>query len=124
MPTGDEDDDESEPDPDKPGEASGLVDVAGRVLLRVDHRREWRQMFYEGWAAAVRHVYPGVLSGLHTGSILREYEQLLPAVTCHAELLDVMEEMLGELQASHCYIGAPDEEGDGCDGQQGMLGAS
>lgn len=58
---------------DTPGEASGLVDVAGRVLLEVDTRREWQQIFYEGWAATVRHVHPSILAGIDPEAILAKY---------------------------------------------------
>ena len=69
-----EDDDDEEIDPDAPGEASGLVDVEGRVLLQVHTRREWRQMFYESWAAAVRHIHPCVRDAIDASAVLSVYD--------------------------------------------------
>ena len=118
-----EEDDDDEPiDAEAPGPDSGLVDVDGRVLLSVDPPREWQQMFYEGWAAAVRHVHPSVLATVDADGILRAYEPVLARVASHSELLDLMNEMLGELGASHAFISPPEANGGAVDGLQGSLG--
>ncbi|KOO53692.1 peptidase s41 [Chrysochromulina tobinii] len=120
-----EDDDELEVDFEQPGERSGLVDVEGRVCLTVDPRREWQQMFYEAWTAAVRHAHPSITAGLAPRAILGTYEPLLARVASYDELLDVLQEMCGELGASHAYVSAPECDGDDEDeGRQGSLGCT
>ena len=76
KPPDDDDDDDAQVDPDKPGEASGLVDVASRVTLVVDRPKELRQMFYEGWAAALRYTHPSILEEVDPAAILAAYEQV------------------------------------------------
>ena len=120
-----EDDDELEVDFEQPGEHSGLVDVEGRVCLAVDPRREWQQMFYEAWTATMRHAHPSVTAGLAPRAILGAYEPLLARVASYDELLDVLQEMCGELGASHAYVSAPECDGDNEDeGHQGSLGCT
>eukprot|EP00900_Chrysochromulina_parva_P026306 jgi/Chrpa1/8309/Chrysochromulina_OHIO_Genome00013214-RA len=120
-----EDDDELEVDFEQPGERSGLVDIEGRVCLTVDPRREWQQMFYEAWTAAVRHAHPSITAGLAPRAILGTYEPLLARVASYDELLDVLQEMCGELGASHAYVSAPECDGDDEDeGRQGSLGCT
>ena len=116
-----EDDDEVEVDEDVAGEASGLVDVEGRVTLTIDRQCERRQMFYEGWAAAVRHTHPSIVKQLDPAAILGAYERLLPLVHTHAELIDLMNEMVAELGASHASVSPPEMVEDD-EGTQGLLG--
>ena len=119
-----ETDDDEEIDVDEPGPESGLVNVDGRVLLEVDTRMEWQQLFYEGWASSMRKVHPSILSGIDGAHILAEYEPILARIACHGELLDLMREMQGELGASHAFVEPPKrEDDDDVEGEQGSLGA-
>ena len=119
----DEDEDEGEIDPDRPGDLSGLVDLDGRVVLEVDLRREWAQMFHEAWAATEAKVHPSVLEGVDMAAIREAYSPLLGRVNCLHELLDLLGEMQAELGASHAGAAPAEEEGGDGDGMQGFLGA-
>eukprot|EP00966_Prymnesium_polylepis_P100779 2333999-Prymnesium_polylepis.1 len=118
-----QDDDDNDVDADTPGALSGLVDVDGRVTLSVDARHEWRQMFYEGWAATAAKVHPSCVEGLDMEMVLRAYAPLLARVGCVEELHDLMNEMQGELGASHAGVGPADSDED-VEGTQGFLGVS
>ena len=54
------------------------------------------------------------------------YRPMLARVASHDELLDMLDEMLGELGASHAYMSPPDgDDGDDDgDGRQGSLGVN
>ena len=129
-----EDDEDEDVDSEAPGEGSGLVDVEGRIMLLVDVAKEWQQMFYEAWSAAARHSHPSVVERVDADAILDVYETLLPRVSSYAELLDLLNEMCGEMQCSHFGVMPPEEDdaglggggggGGDVEGQQGHLGAT
>ena len=117
------DDDDNDIDADTPGELSGLVDLEARACLELDAAAEWRQLFYEGWAATLRRAHPRCLAAVDGAAVLDAYEPLLAKVASIGELHDLMHGMQTELGASHAWV-APAEGDDATDGQQGYLGAT
>ena len=54
--------------------------------------------------------------------LVGRYAPVLARVSSHAELMDLMGELQGELGASHAYVEPPEMAGDETTGAQGTLG--
>ena len=119
----DDDEDDDEVDPDEPGEASGRSRGGARAAL-VDPARKWQQMFYEG--GRPRCAMHPTVSARARRAVPRAYEACCRSASTHAELLDVMNEMLGKLPGVPLPVDPPelDSADGGVDGQQGNLCAA
>ncbi|MBN2432995.1 MAG: PD40 domain-containing protein [Acidobacteria bacterium] len=73
-------------------------------------RQEFRQMFEEVWAAVAENFYDGDFHGTDWDAIGRRYRQLLPFVTTRGDLRTLVNDMLGELNASHMGFYSSGEE--------------
>jgi tricorn protease len=83
--------------------SEGAVDLAG-VVVELDPREEWRQIFFEGWRHMRDFHWDPTFGGLDWDAIRDQYAALLPRISTRAELSDLMGEMIGELATSHTYI--------------------
>ncbi len=74
------------------------LDAMSMELNRV---AEWRQIFHEAWRMVRDFFYDKRIHGLNWKAIGKKYETLLPYVRTRQELNTLIEEMVGELNASH-----------------------
>jgi tricorn protease len=88
-----------------PGEKmeKGRVSLGG-VVLELDPREEWRQIYYEAWRNMRDfHWEPG-MSGLDWERVRDQYSTLLPRLASREDLRDLLGELIGELCTSHTYV--------------------
>ena len=62
---------------------------------------EFKQMFYETWAGIEENFYDGTFHGVDWQGMKRRYEAYLPYINNRADLRILLNDMLGELNASH-----------------------
>ncbi|MDA8018603.1 MAG: PDZ domain-containing protein [Thermoanaerobaculia bacterium] len=99
----------------------GKLDLAG-VQLKVDPRKEWAQIFEDGWRIARDFFYDPNMHGMDWQGIGERYRSLVPYVSDRSELDFLFGELIGELAAGHTYVGGGDHDDvDRVTG--GMLGA-
>ncbi len=66
-----------------------------------DIRKEFRQMFYEGWTVLAENFYDEDMHGVDWEAMRDRYAQYLPHIKTRAHLRSVMNDMFGELNSSH-----------------------
>ena len=100
----------------------GIIDLAenkkvgdgkiatGNLKAWINPREEWQQIFNEAWRIQRDFFYDPNMHGLDWKAIKGRYETLLPYVVDRADLNYVIGEMIGELNASHTYVGGGELE--------------
>ncbi len=83
--------------------SGGRLDTNG-VVVEIDPRAEWKQIFFEGWRHMRDFHWDPTFGGLDWAQIRDQYAALLPRISTRAELNDLMGEMIGELATSHTYV--------------------
>ncbi|MCW3465341.1 S41 family peptidase [Chitinophaga nivalis] len=71
--------------------------------MLVDPRQEWKQLFIDTWRMERDYFYDPHMHGLDWNSIKEKYLRLLEGARTREEVSFVINEMLGELNASHTY---------------------
>ncbi len=71
------------------------------MRMELDRLAEWRQIFDEAWRMVKDYFYDRNLHGVNWAKVRKHYESLLPYVRTRQELNLLLEEMVGELNASH-----------------------
>ncbi len=84
-------------------------DFAKRTRMKLDRRAEWRQIFDESWRMVKYHFYDPNLHGVDWDGVKEYYGNLLPYVQTRGELNILLNEMVGELNASHQGASGGDE---------------
>lgn len=82
---------------------SGRVDLKGWTFA-VDPKEEWKQMFVDAWRMERDYFYDRGLHGRDWTAIRDRHLPLLDRVTDRAELNDLIEQVVGELQALHIFV--------------------
>jgi len=98
------------------------LDLAN-LEVQIDPRREWTQIFDEGWRMQRDFFYAANLHGLDWDAVYEQYRPLLAHVGRREDLNALMVEMIAELHAGHNRVGGGDlhrESGPGV----GLLGAN
>jgi tricorn protease len=90
----------------KPG--GEKIDLSGMEMWR-HPRKEWHNCFYETWRLFRDFFYVPNLHGVDWLKIRETYAELLPYISTRNDLTYVLAEMIGELGASHCYVGGGDK---------------
>lgn len=75
------------------------VDVS--FTFRKDFDAEFKQMFYETWANVGENFYNEALNNLNWESVKKKYEACLPFINTRTDFRTMLNDMLGELNASH-----------------------
>jgi tricorn protease len=87
-----------------PGGALRLEDL----VVYVDPRAEWKQMYREVWRIERDFLYDPGLHGLDLKSAETRYAAYLDNLSSREDLNYLFEEMLGELTVGHMFIGGGD----------------
>jgi tricorn protease len=92
------------PAPADPGTGTSGTRVNFTVRVDVDHKAERKQVFNEAWRVMKHRFYAADMHGVDWNKIKTVYEPLLEFVHDQEELHDVVNMMIGELNASHTGI--------------------
>ena len=85
-----------------PSRKSGWIDLK-RIMISVDYKKEWFQMFHEAWRLQKEFFWTEDLSGVDWEKVYKKYVNILSRIGSRSELSDLIWEMQGELGTSHAY---------------------
>ena len=88
-------------------EAAGRRRINFNVRVRVDHEAEWAEMFDDGWRTMKYRFYDPNMHGMDWDAARAKYRPLVDYVGDRQELLNIINEMIGELNASHTGAAPP-----------------
>ncbi|MFN2532143.1 MAG: S41 family peptidase [Pyrinomonadaceae bacterium] len=77
------------------------------VKVRIDRPAEWAEMFDDGWRTMKYRFYDPQMHGFDWDSARAKYRPLVDFVGDRQELLNIINEMIGELNASHTGAAPP-----------------
>ena len=104
------------------GGAGGRRRINFNVRVRIDRPAEWAEMFDDGWRTMKYRFYDPKMHGMDWDAMRAKYRPLVEFVGDRQELLNIINEMIGELNASHTGA-APPPRGPGAGGvSTGHLG--
>src|SRR5713226_8082599 len=94
------------------GPAGGAGEGARRrisfnVRVKIDHPAEWAEMFGDAWRTMKYRFYDPAMHGKDWDAAKGKYEPLVQDVGDRQELLNIINEMIGELNASHTGAAPP-----------------
>lgn len=81
----------------------GALDLS-QLVLRIEPRREWAQIFRDGWRIFRDWFYQKNLHGVDWQKVYEKYARLLPSLGHRADLDFLFGEMVGEVNAGHTYV--------------------
>ncbi len=95
-----------------PGAASGGRESARRRVnftarVRIDRTTEWAEMFDDAWRTMKYRFYDAAMHGKDWDGMRAKYQPLVEFVGDRQELLNIVNEMIGELNASHTGAAPP-----------------
>ncbi len=88
--------------PPGPEIAKSKVSLGG-IVIEMDPREEWAQMYYEGWRHMRDFFWDPGMGHLDWKAVRDRYATLLPRLANRDDLGDLMGEVIGELNNSHTY---------------------
>ena len=77
------------------------------VRVRVDRPAEWAEMFDDAWRTMKYRFYDPQMHGMNWDAARAKYRPLVEFVGDRQELLNIINEMIGELNASHTGAAPP-----------------
>ncbi len=77
------------------------------VRVRVDRPAEWAEMFDDAWRTMKYRFYDPQMHGVNWDTMRAKYQPLVQYVGDRQELLNIINEMIGELNASHTGAAPP-----------------
>jgi tricorn protease len=77
------------------------------VRVRVDRPAEWAEMFDDAWRTMKYRFYDPKMHGFDWDAMRAKYQPLVDYVGDRQELLNIVNEMIGELNASHTGAAPP-----------------
>jgi len=108
-----------------PASGSGSEAVRRRITfnvrVRVNRPAEWAEMFGDAWRTMKYRFYDPAMHGMDWDAAKAKYQPLVQFVGDRQELLNIINEMIGELNASHTGA-APPPRGFGGAAGTGNLG--
>src|SRR5439155_11732973 len=75
--------------------------VSFEVSLRIDKPREWEEMFDDAWRTMKYRFYDPKMHGKDWDAMRSRYKPVVQYVGDRHELMNLINEMIGELNASH-----------------------
>ncbi|HEY8205279.1 MAG TPA: DPP IV N-terminal domain-containing protein, partial [Pyrinomonadaceae bacterium] len=91
------------------------------VRVKINRPTEWAEMFGDAWRTMKYRFYDPAMHGMDWDAAKAKYEPLVEFVGDRQELLNIINEMIGELNASHTGA-APPPRGFGAASSTGHLG--
>jgi tricorn protease len=85
--------------------------ISFAVTVRIDKPQEWEEMFDDAWRCMKYRFYDPKLHGTDWDAMRAKYKPLVGYVADRHELMNVINEMIGELNASHTGASAGRERG-------------
>ncbi|WP_194866471.1 S41 family peptidase [Pseudoalteromonas sp. PPB1] len=79
------------------------------MMLKIDPKVEWQQMYVEGWRTLRDWFYDENHHGQDWDAILKRYQPMADAVAHRNDLDYVLSEIAGEINAGHIYVQSGDE---------------
>jgi tricorn protease len=89
------------------GAAAGRRRISFTVRVRIDRPAEWAEMFDDGWRTMKYRFYDPNMHGMNWDAMRAKYRPLVEFVGDRQELLNIINEMIGELNASHTGAAPP-----------------
>jgi tricorn protease len=77
------------------------------VRVKIDRPAEWAEMFGDAWRTMKYRFYDPKMHGMDWDAAKAKYEPLVQDVGDRQELLNIINEMIGELNASHTGAAPP-----------------
>lgn len=74
------------------------------VIVDLDPREEWAQIYYEAWRHMRDFHWDRSLGGVNWEAARDQYATLLPRLSTRDDLRDLLGELIGELATSHTYV--------------------
>ncbi len=95
-----------------PAASAGASPAARRRInfvarVKIDRPAEWAQMFDDGWRTMKYRFYDPQMHGYDWDAMRAKYRPLVEYVGDRQELLNIVNEMIGELNASHTGAAPP-----------------
>jgi tricorn protease len=88
-------------------EPAGRRRINFNVRVRIDRPAEWAEMFDDGWRTMKYRFYDPNMHGMNWDAARAKYRPLVDFVGDRQELLNIINEMIGELNASHTGAAPP-----------------
>jgi tricorn protease len=107
--------------PGSPDTAQGKPVNNGGMTAVSDARTTWKQLYRETWRIQRDFLYDPHLHGLDLAKIRAKYEPYLEGLASRSEFTYLCDEMLGEIQIGHMFVGGPRDAADFP--KPGLLGA-
>jgi tricorn protease len=89
--------------PPGPELAKSKVDFGG-IVIELDPREEWAQMYFEGWRHMREFFWDPGMGNVDWKGVRDRYATLLPRLANREDLRDLLGEVIGELNNSHTYV--------------------
>lgn len=106
-----------------PGDLAEARVALNGVVVEVDPRDEWEQIFHEGWRHMREYYWDPGLGNVDWKAVRDQYATLLPRLANRDDLRDLIAEMIGELSTSHTYVFGGDQGVEVPQLPTGLLGA-
>ena len=106
--------------PDDLSEAGVSLDG---VVIDLDPREEWAQIYHEAWRRMRDRYWDESMAGVDWAAMREQYAALLPLLAHRDDLGDLLGELIGELNTSHTYVWGGDRGGNATAVATGLLGA-
>jgi tricorn protease len=87
--------------------------VTFSLTLSIDKPAEWKEMFGDAWRTMKYQFYDPQLHGVDWDAARAKYEPMVAHVADRQELMNLINEMIGELNASHTGASAGRQRGEG-----------
>ena len=90
-----------------PPREAGRRRISFNVRVQVNRPAEWAEMFDDGWRTMKYRFYDPKMHGTDWDAMRAKYRPLVDYVGDRQELLNILNEMIGELNASHTGAAPP-----------------
>ncbi len=107
--------------PGSPDAPAGKPVNNGAMTAMLDPRAEWQQMYRETWHVQRDFLYDPHHHGLDLNKVQAKYQPYLEGLASRNEFTYLSNEMLGEVQIGHMFVGGPRKPPDAP--KPGVLGA-
>jgi tricorn protease len=89
------------------GAEGGRRRINFNARVKIDRPAEWAEMFGDAWRTMKYRFYDPAMHGMDWDAAKAKYEPLVTDVGDRQELLNIINEMIGELNASHTGAAPP-----------------